>query len=102
MRYFTLPEAQRALPEVERHLRQALFHKTESQNAQKRMDRTTDHVRWSGGARINPGEVLATRARRDSSISALKEALDEIEEAGAVVKDLDTGLLDFMSRYRDQ
>jgi hypothetical protein len=102
MRYFTLPQAQRALPEVERHLREALFHKSESQKAQEQMDRTAERVRSSGGARVNPAEVLALRARRDNSISALKEALEEIEEAGAVVKDLDIGLLDFMTRYRDQ
>lgn len=102
MRYFTLPEAQRALLEVEGHLRQALFHKSESQKAQEHMDRTIDHVRSSGGARVNPGEVQAQRARRDTSISALKQALEEIEEAGALVKDLDIGLLDFMSRYRDR
>ena len=102
MRYFTLPEAQRALPDVERHLRQALFHKAESQKAQDDMDRTSERVRTSGGARVNPGEALATRARRDTSISALKNALDEIEEAGAMIKDLDIGLLDFMTRYRDR
>jgi hypothetical protein len=102
MRYFTLPQAQRALPEVERHLREALFHKSESQKAQEQMDRTAERVRSSGGARVNPAEVLAQRARRDNSISALKEALEEIEEAGAVVKDLDIGLLDFMTRYRNQ
>lgn len=101
MRYFTLPEAQRALPEVERQLRLALFHRTESQKAQQHLDRTSERVRTSGGARVNPSEVLALRARRDTSISALKDALDEIEESGAVVKDLDIGLLDFMSRYRD-
>ncbi len=102
MRYFTLPEAQRALPEVERHLREALFHKTESQKAQEDMDRTIERVRSSGGARVNPSEVHATRARRDTSMAALKEALEEIEQAGALVKDLDIGLLDFMSRYRDR
>ena len=59
-------------------------------------------MRDSGGARVNPSEILALRARRDTSISALKEALDEIDEAGAVVKDLDIGLLDFMTRYRDR
>ena len=101
MRYFTLPEAQRALPEVERHLREALFHKAESQKAQDDMDRTTERIRTSGGARVNPSQVLALRTRRDTSISALKDALDEIHEAGAVVKDLDIGLLDFMTRYRD-
>ena len=102
MRYFTLLEAQRALPEVERHLREALFHKAESQKAQDDMDRTTERIRMSGGARVNPGQVLALRTRRDNSISALKDALDEIHEAGAVVKDLDIGLLDFMTRYRDR
>ena len=102
MRYFTLPEAQRALPEVERHLREALFHKSESQKAQKDMDRTAERVRLSGGARINPSDVVALRARRDTSISALKQALDEIEEAGALVKDLDIGLLDFMTRYQNR
>jgi hypothetical protein len=101
MRYFTLPEAQRTLPEVERHLRAALFHKTESQTVQGHLDRTTEHIRSSGGARVNPSEVLALRARRDTSISALKDALDEIEESGAVIKDLDIGLLDFMTRYHD-
>ena len=102
MRYFTLPEAQRALPEVERYLREALFHKAESQKAQDDMDRTTERIRTSGGARVNPSQVLALRTRRDTSISALKDALDEIHEAGAVVKDLDIGLLDFMTRYRDR
>lgn len=102
MRYFTLPEAQRALPEVERHLRDALFHKAESQKAQQDMDRTTERVRMSGGARVNPNEVLATRARRDTSIAALKQALEEIERAGALVKDLDIGLLDFMTRYQNR
>jgi hypothetical protein len=102
MRYFTLAEAQRALPDLARHLREALFHKSQSQEAQGQMDKTAQRVRDSGGARVNPSEMLAQRARRDSSISALKQALDDIAEAGAVVKDLDIGLLDFMTRYRDQ
>lgn len=102
MRYFTLPEAQRALPEVARHLRDALFHKSESQKAQQDMDRTTERVRMSGGARVNPNDVLAMRARRDTSIAALKQALEEIEQAGALVKDLDIGLLDFMTRYQNR
>lgn len=102
MRYFTLAEAQRALPEVERHLRQALLHKSESQKAQEFMDQTAERVRVSGGARVNPNEILTERARRDTSIAALKDALDQIETAGAHVKDLDIGLLDFMTRYRNR
>ena len=102
MRYFTLAEAQGLLPAVERHLRDALFHKAESQKAQESLEQTTNRVRISGGARVNPGELKAMRARRDTSISALKDALEEIANTGAVVKDLDLGLLDFMTRYHDR
>ena len=86
MRYFTLDEAQLSLPEVERHLREALFHKSQSQEAQGQMDKTAQRVRDSGGARVNPSEVLAQRARRDTSLSALKQALDDIEEAGRLLQ----------------
>ena len=33
---------------------------------------------------------------------ALKEALEQIEETGALVKDLDIGLIDFLSRFQDR
>jgi hypothetical protein len=49
---------------------------------------------------VNRGEYLASRARRDTSAVALKEALETIEGTGALVKDLDMGLIDFLSLYR--
>jgi hypothetical protein len=101
-RYFTLPQAESLLPEVEGFLRDALFHKSEAQKAHREIEETSDRIRMSGGMRINPGQLLAVRARRDSSVAALKEALDRIEEAGAQVKDLDIGLIDFLSRFQDR
>jgi len=102
MRYFTLDQAQQLIPTVERHVRDALFHKAEMQQTGQEMERTFDRVRVSGGARLDPARERDLRARRDASIKALKEALGAIEEAGALVKDLDIGLLDFMTRYRSQ
>ena len=102
MRYFTLDQAQRLIPEVERHVRDALFHKAEMQQAGQEMERTFDHVRVSGGARLDPGRQLELRSRRDASVKALQKALGAIEEVGALVKDLDIGLLDFMTRYKSQ
>jgi hypothetical protein len=102
MRYFTLEEAERLLPEIERFLRDALFHKAEYQKAHEELERMTQRVRMSGGSRLNPNSVLALRGRRDTSVAALKNALDEIEQAGVLVKDLDIGLLDFMTHYRDR
>lgn len=101
-RYFTLPQAESLLPEVERFLRDALFHKSEAEKAHRELEDTSDRIRASGGMRVNPGQLLAVRARRDTSVAALKDALEQIEAAGALVKDLDIGLIDFLSRFQDR
>jgi len=98
-RYFTLTESERLLPEVERSLRDALFHKAEYQKSDDELDGSVQHIRMSGGARLDRGVYLATRARRDSSAVALREALEQIEKIGVLVKDLDIGLIDFLSLY---
>jgi len=99
-RYFTLGESEKLLPKVERALRDAVFHKGEYQRADEELDTSIRHIRTSGGAQVNRGEYLASRARRDTSAAALKEALEQIEKIGAQVKDLDIGLIDFLSMYR--
>lgn len=99
---FTLAEAERLLPEVERLLRDALFRRSEAMKAHEELDKATTHIRMAGGTRVNPGKLLELRARRDTGIAALKDLLEQIANTGAVVKDLDTGLIDFMSRFRDQ
>jgi len=98
-RYFTLRQAEEALPEVERNLRDALFHRAEFETARQQWDESQDRIRMSGGMRVNPGAMLELRARRDASAKALKTAMDRIEEAGAQLKDLDIGLVDFMTLY---
>ena len=99
-RYFTLNECETLLPEVERALRDAVFHKSEYHKADTELDSSVRHIRTSGGARVDRGAYLALRARRDSNAAALKDALDRVEHTGAVVKDLDIGLIDFLSTYR--
>ena len=101
-RYFTLFEAERLLPEVERHLRDALFHRSEAAKAQQELEQASDRIRMMGGVRVNPGDFVARRARLDTSAAALKDALDQVHQTGAVIKDLDIGLIDFMSRFEDR
>lgn len=100
MRYFRLSEAERLLPQVEQHLRDALFHKSEYERIHGQIEATLAHVRVSGGARIAPGRQLELRSQRDGNVRKLQEAMAQIEETGALVKDLDMGLLDFMARYQ--
>ena len=101
-RYFTLPECERLLPQVERALRDALFHKSEYHKAGQELTAHLEHIRTSGGANIDRGAYLARRAHRDTSAAALKQAIDQVEEVGAVVKDLDIGLIDFLCVYQGQ
>ena len=41
-------------------------------------------------------------AERDTSVNALREALQQIESTGCVIKDLDIGLIDFPCMVDDQ
>jgi len=101
-RYFTVGEAERALPEVEAALRDILFHRDEYKKASDEMDANTRRIRMAGGSRVDPGAHLAMRARRDTSAAALKDAADRVEAAGALLKDVDTGLIDFLAHYRGE
>jgi hypothetical protein len=99
-RHFTLAEAERMLPEVDRALRDALFHKAEYQAADAELNATMQGIRMAGGSRVNPGPILATRARRDASTLALRKVFEKIEQMGVLIKDLETGLIDFLTLYQ--
>ena len=99
-RYFTVFEAERLLPEVERLLRDALFQRSEAVKARQDLAEASDRIRMLGGMRVNPGPIRAAQARLDTSAAALKDLIDQVHETGALVKDLDIGLIDFLSLYR--
>ena len=101
-RHFTLAQAEQLLPEVEQALRDALFHKSEYQAAEEELNQSTQRIRMAGGSRVNPAPILAARARRDTSGAALKEIFERVEEMGVLIKDLDIGLIDFLTRYHGQ
>lgn len=101
-RYFTLAQAAQLLPEVEKDLRDALFHKSEFQAAEEELNQSTQRIRMAGGSRVNPVPILAARSRRDASGAALKEIFQRMEELGVLIKDLDSGLIDFLTRYHGQ
>ena len=98
-RYFTLEQAERNLPEVERLLRDALYQKAEAQKAHDELEAQTQRIRMSGGVRVDHAKLLDMRSRRDACSSALQKALEGIMELGAQVKDLDIGLIDFLTVF---
>ncbi len=99
-RYFTLTEAEAALPAVEKVLKDALFLKSEYETAEREIEAVTQQIYLMGGVRLDSGKILAVRARKDNAAVKLKERFEEIQEIGCLVKDLDIGLIDFPTLYR--
>lgn len=99
-RYFKLNECERLLPEIRAALQDAVRHKAGYDSAERELEQRIAHIRAAGGAVVNRSAYLEARARRDTSSAALKQSLQTIEKTGATVKDLEIGLIDFLSLYR--
>jgi hypothetical protein len=99
-RRFTLAEAEKLLPLVERLLREAVALKAEYQEAERQIQAFTGQITLMGGMAVDRTRVLSARSQRDESGARLKQALEKVQETGCEVKDLDIGLIDFLSRYR--
>jgi hypothetical protein len=101
-RYFTLPQAERLLPEVESAIREAISYKAEYQQAEEEWQSFASRVTMQGGTRVDHSQVIDQKRRRESTAQALKETIEKIQEYGCVVKDLDIGLLDFPTLFRGE
>lgn len=99
-RQFTLEEAQRLLPEVERCLRQALAARESYQAAESGLEDVAQRMASMGGLSVNPVEMLRMKRERESGALMLKKSIESIHEMGVQVKDLDLGLVDFPTMYR--
>jgi len=101
-RYFTLAQAERALPGVEKALRDALVFRSEHQKADAEFREFTQNIMMMGGIQVDHGRVNAIKSRKDQSLVSLKRKFEEIQESGCLVKDLDAGLIDFPTLYKEQ
>lgn len=99
-RSFTLTQAERLIPRVGEALREAIRLKSEYAQAERSIRASAEHVMLMGGVVVDREEALAARNRRDDAGARLREAFEQIQEIGCLVKDLDIGLIDFPTRYR--
>ena len=97
---FTLTEAERLLPEIDRIIREAVSLKTRYQEAEQAIQSLAQRVAMQGGVVIDRTTVLRQRAERDQCGERLKSAVEEIQDYGCVIKDLDIGLIDFPTLFR--
>jgi hypothetical protein len=101
-RRFTLAEAQSLIPRVDRLLREAVSLKSQYQEAEQEMQAIMQRVTLMGGMMVDRDGVIDTRNRRDETRSKLGTAIEQVQEVGCVVKDLDIGLIDFPTLFRDE
>ncbi len=97
---FTLAEAGELIPKVEGLLRQAIALKAEYAEAESAVEGYVERVMVSGGMLLDRHEVLRTRQRREAAARSLETAIEQVQRLGCLLKDLDTGLVDFPTLLR--
>ena len=94
MRHFTPEEANAELEQVRPLVEQLVAARTEHVAALERQEELERKIKGNGGG-IPPAELAEATAEVDALARRLAKLVDEINEHGAEVKDLDTGLIDF-------
>lgn len=99
-RYFTLDQARAMLPAVGRDIREAVQAKSRYAAAEGDIQDLAQRIMMRGGLAVDVNTVEGWKTQRETSANALQRAMERMEEAGVLVKDLDTGLTDFPCLYR--
>jgi hypothetical protein len=101
-RLFTLTEAERARRELEPFLLEAMDCRKKLAGLETDLSAVSTRIMMMGGV-IVPYEKLATKRIEHTQLAeAMRSALNHILETGCIIKDLDTGLLDFPSRINNE
>ncbi|HKW97311.1 MAG TPA: DUF2203 domain-containing protein [Bryobacteraceae bacterium] len=101
-RRFTLEEAESLLPEIEKGLREAISQKSEYAKADNALQAINQRVIMLGGVLVDRSAIYQNKLQRDKSAELLKASIEKIQEFGCLIKDLDTGLIDFPTLFRGQ
>jgi hypothetical protein len=94
---FNLTEAERARREVEPILLQAMQVRRDMGELDEKLSAVANRIMMMGGVTVDYEAVARLRRDHNRSIAQIKDALDKIQAKGCVVKDLDSGLIDFPS-----
>ena len=101
-KFFTLLEAEGLLPKVQRLLVGIRQQKERYQQADSELAAISQRISVTGGM-VPPREyILQLRSEKDASARALKDAVEQIQSIGCQLKDVETGLVDFPTLYRDR
>ena len=93
-RYFTAEEANEALVEVRPLTEELVGHRRALVELQERQTALTTRIAGNGG-NVEPHELEGVQEQIDEEVAGIARCVARIHDVGALVKDLDAGLVDF-------
>jgi hypothetical protein len=93
-RHFSIEEANDALDEVRPLTEELVGHRRALVKLQERQAAVTTRIAGNGG-NVEPHELEDVQERLDEEVAGIARCVARIHEVGALVKDLDAGLVDF-------
>jgi len=101
-RRFTLWEAERTLPQIREWMREAVAMKSQYDEAEQAVQSLATRITMMGGILVNRERAAEDRARREVAGQRLRSVLENFEQSGVLIKDLDKGLVDFPTMFRGE
>jgi hypothetical protein len=99
--YFTVEEANGALAEVRPLVEEMMQRRRSLADLQERQAEFEERISGNGGD-FDPGELREVQEAMALEATGLARSVARIHELGALVKDLDEGLIDFPARRGDE
>jgi hypothetical protein len=99
---FSLMEAERARREVEPLLIEAMEGRRKMVDLDEKLSAVANHILMMGGITIDYESVARVRSDHNRLIAQIRDMLERIHATGCVVKDLDTGLIDFPAILKNE
>jgi len=90
------------LPLVESLLNRAIESKRAAEVIDAELTALARRIHSAGGMMVDVAKVAARRAEMEKHIQRARETVQEIDEIGVQIKDLDAGLLDFPCRVDEE
>jgi hypothetical protein len=81
-------------------MQEATTLKTKYEAAERGIHAESERIMILGGVIVDRSRVLAARKRKEEAAGALRKAIEAVQEMGCLIKDLDTGLIDFPTLFR--
>jgi hypothetical protein len=99
---FTLKSAERARRELEPALAEAVECRQKMSELDDTLGRVSQRIIMMGGITVPHESLGRVRVERDQLETVLRAAVERIQAAGCLIKDLDIGLVDFPARLNDE